>query len=251
MKHIYKFIALVLFFGTINSCDEGENIIFDVDNGQTALSFSTTAETIGVCMPMTNVVVESTTRSSSDRTFNIQVNASSTATPSEFNLGSTSVTIPAGDFVGSTSLSIDFSQVPEGASRNLILDLIPSDGAVINTRGSFTASYESVCLLNEVIISFFADRFPEETSISFTNTDTSEVLINAVAGDLSANTAFNFCLPAGNYEISVGDSFGDGFEAGAGVTGAQVECSGNVSLFPNIVGDINVGSPIVRTFTLN
>lgn len=226
--------------------------MFDVDNGQTALSFAKSSQTIGSCDPTGTITVESTTKSSSDRTYNLALNSATTADPSEYSISSTSITIPAGEFVGSTTVTIDFTQIPEGASRSLVYDIVPGAGDVINTRGTTSIGYESVCVLNEVVIGYFADAYPEENSINFINLDTNEVFIDFGAGDLTGSQNFVFCLPAGNYQLTVGDpGWGDGFAAGAGVTGTLVECSGNSSLFPNIVGDIDIGAPVVRTFTLN
>lgn len=251
MKNINITLIFFLTIVLLNSCEE-DLAIFDADNGQTALAFAEASITIDVCAPTSEIVIESTTRSSSDRTYNISISNDSSADSSEYTLTSTSITIPAGEFTSSTTVEIDFSEIPEGVSRNLILDIEPSDGVITPDRSQTVINYQSACTLNVVEINYIADRFPEENTLLLVNTDTSEILLNIAQGEFNGNNSFNFCLPSGNYEITVGDpGFGDGFEPGAGVSGNLVECSGSTSLFADITGDIDVGNPIVRMFTLN
>ena len=251
MKYLHKIIILSFFGVLFNSCEE-DLVIFDADNGQTALSFSQASILVDICSPTSEIILESTTRSSLDRTYNISISDDSTADSSEYMLTSTSITIPAGEFVGLTSVEIDFSEIPDGVSRSLLLDIVPSDGAITPSRSQTAISYESVCTLNVVEINFIADSFPEENSLLLINTDTSETLINIAQGEFAGDDSFTLCLPSGNYEITVGDpGFGDGFESEAGVSGELVECSGNTSLFADITGDIDIGNPVVRTFTLD
>ena len=251
MKNLYKIIICCLPILLLSACEE-DLAIFDADNGQTALAFAEASITIDVCSPTTEIVIESTTRSSSDRLYNFSISSESNAESSEYTLTSTSITIPAGDFTGSTTVEIDFSEIPDGVSRNLILDIEPSDGTITPDRSQTVINYQSACTLNVVEINYTADNFPEENTLLLVNTDTSEIFLNITQGEFNDNNSFVLCLPPGNYEITVGDpGFGDGFEPGAGVSGNLVECSGNTSLFADITGDIDVGNPVVRTFTLN
>ena len=251
MKNLYKIVLFSFSIVLLSSCEE-DVVIFNADNGQTAISFRESSVTVDVCSPTAEVILESTTRSSADRTYNISVNDASFVDDSEYALESTSLTIPAGEFIASTTVEIDFAEIPDGVSRSLLLDIEPSEGIITPSRSQTTVSFESACTLNLVEINFVADSFPEENTLLLVNTDTSETLIDIAQGDFNDDTSFVLCLPSGNYDITVGDpGFGDGFEFGAGVSGNLVECSGNTSLFPDISGDIDVGSPIVRTFTLN
>jgi len=251
MKYLHKIIIFYFFGVLLSSCEE-DLVTFDADNGQTALSFSQASILVDICSPTSEIILESTTRSSLDRTYNISISDDSTADSSEYMLTSTSITIPPGEFLGSTSVEIDFSEIPNGVSRNLLLDIVPSDGTIILSKSQTAIIYESACTLNVVEINYMADRFPEENTLLLVNTDTSETLINIAQGEFVGDDSFTLCLPSGNYEITVGDpGFGDGFEPGAGVSGELVECSGNTSLFTDITGDIDIGNPVIRTFTLD
>ena len=77
MKNIYKLVAIVFLVGTLVSCEQ-DPIVYDVDGGQTGLSFSRASQTIGFCSPSGTITVESTTRSSAARTYNMMINTAMT-----------------------------------------------------------------------------------------------------------------------------------------------------------------------------
>jgi hypothetical protein len=235
MKNIFKYIMAFAIIFTAFSCEE-DLIVFDADNGQTALSFSRATATVGVCDPTYDVVLESTTKSSSDRTYSLAISAASTADPSEYAVNP-SVTIAAGEFVGSTSVDVDFTQIPEGAARALILDVVASDGAIINTRGSISVNYDSVCVLNEIIIDLQFDQYPEEAGYSLANSD-GDVISSGATGSFAGETSFStgLCLEDGDYTMTFLDSYGDGNNGNAngswGIIG--VSCAGNSDVIDRV-----------------
>ncbi|MFP4846908.1 hypothetical protein [Winogradskyella sp. PE311] len=266
MKNIFKlFLTLTLVF-SFTSCEE-DLVIFDADNGQTALSFASSAVTVGVCEPTVDLTVESTTQSSSDRTYSITVNAASTAVPAEYTIGN-SVTIPAGQHLGTIPVTVDFAQVPIGENRELILDLVASDGAVINTRGTTTYSYTSACTLNEVVVDLNFDQFPEEMAYLIFDTN-SGALVDAsfnasgapAFGTFDGLTSFSktLCLPDGDYQVQFLDSWGDGNTGNANGSYGLISatCAGNTDIFTPVVdgGFGATGSqlgtaPFIVNFTL-
>jgi hypothetical protein len=266
MKNIFKlFLTLSVVFA-FTSCEQ-DLITFDADNGQTAISFASTAVTVGVCEPTVDLAVESTTQSSSDRTYSVSVNAASTAVPAEYTVGN-SVTIPAGQHIGTIPVSIDFSQVPEGENRSLIIDLIASDGAVINTRETTTYSYTSACTLNEVVVDLNFDQFAEEMAYLIFDIN-SGALVDASFdasgapnfGTFNGQTSFTktLCLADGDYQIQFLDSWGDGNTGNPnGAYGLLLAtCDGTSEIFPPVVdggfganGSQLGTAPFVVNFTL-
>lgn len=247
MKKIYKFIALVLFTSAFVACEE-DLIIYDVDNGQNALSFARSSQIVDFCVGASTVTVESTTRSAADRTYNINVDAAgTTALPSEYTVAS-SVTIPAGEFIGTTPFDVDFAAIPVGESRTVTLDLVTPEGTVLNTRGTTVVGFSSACTLNEVTINYTADGYPAENSLRLVNTTTNEVFIDVAEGGFSADISFPLCLPNGDYVLTIGDpGWGDGFGTGGSVTGDAISCSGNSELFSDVTG--NFGFSTTRAFS--
>ena len=248
------------------SCEE-DLIIYDADGGQTGLSFSRSSLTVSVCDPTVDLVVESTTRSSSDRTYNVTVSTSSTAVAGEYTVAS-SVTIPAGEFTGSTPVTIDFAQVPDGASRSLVLELVAPDGEVISARGTSTFNYESACTLNEVIVDLNFDQYPEEAAYIIFDAngavvDASYNASGAIAfGTFAGQSSFTktLCLPDGDYSVTFFDSYGDGNTGNAngayGIVGVSCD-SGNFNLFDPLVsgtfganGSVLGTAPVSISFTL-
>jgi hypothetical protein len=249
MKNILKYVIALSIILTAFSCED-ELIVYDVDNGQTALSFSRASSTVGICNPNVDVIVQSTTRSSVARTYSIAVNSESTALASEYNVG-TSVVIPAGEFVGSTAVTVDFTQISAGTSRSLILDLIASGGAVLHSQKSISVNYASACVLNEVVVDLKFDQYPEEAAYFIRNSsgaivdgsfNASGSLAFGVHAGLTAFTK-TLCLPSGAYTITFLDQYQDGNDGNAngsyGLNG--VTCAGTVALIARVRGS-NFGS---------
>lgn len=266
MKNLLKYALLLTLVFAFVSCEE-DLITYDADGGQTGLSFARSSITVSVCEPTVDLVVESTTRSNSDRTYNVMVSSTSTAVAGEYSAAS-SVTIPAGEFVGSTPVTIDFAQVPDGAARSLVFELVAPEGEVISARGTSTFNFESACTLNEVIVDLSFDQYPEEAAyIIFDSTgaivDASYNASGNIAfGTFAGQTSFTktLCLPDGDYSVTFFDSYGDGNTGNAngayGIIGVSCD-SGNFNLF-NPVVDGNFGAngsflgtpPISVSFTL-
>ena len=253
MKNNILKIVLALFVTiTYTSCEQ-DPIVFDADNGQTGLSFASASQTVDFCVGSSTVTVESTTRSGSDRTYTISVNAAgTTAMANEYSVAS-SVTIPAGEFVGTTTFTPDFAAIPEGEARVVALDLIASDGAVINTRGTTAINFSSACTLNEVNFNFIFDNYPEETAWQLYDADTGAFIDGDTGfGNYAGqdNLSVTLCIPSGNYDFVVFDQFGDGICCAYGngaIDGTLVSCDGNSSLFDTI--DV-FGGQITRSFSV-
>lgn len=253
MKYIFKSISILFVAALFISCDQ-DPILYTGEAAPAAYSFSKSSETIGVCEPTVPVTVEVTEAANQDRTVNVSVNSNSTAQSSEYTVAN-SVTIPAGEYVANLDVTIDFAQIPEGDSRELILDINTPEGSTINTRGSIVVGFSSACTLNEVEFSFSLDDFPEEFAYQVLDATTQELLLGETAfGEFEGVESFSetACLPSGDYLLVLFDAFGDGFCCDFGQGSADITlkaCEGDSAVIPTISSEFDAGQLIVP-FTL-
>jgi hypothetical protein len=143
MKNLIKIFIVALLFA---SCEETQPVIFDPATGQTLVTFGATTSTLTVIIDEvgdTNVALNITTLSSTDRVVNISVDASSTANAENYSVPS-SVTIPAGDFTTSFTISgVDNSVETSVETIVLKIDSVDGDGLV--SEGLHTVSMFQIC----------------------------------------------------------------------------------------------------------
>lgn len=254
MKKILNILSVVFITLVLTSCEEDLKV-YDADNGQTALSFSRASASVNNCAPQVDVVLQSTTRSSQDRSFSIVVDAeNTTATPAQYSAPN-SITIPAGEFTGTATVTIDFDEVSQGSAESLVLSISPTGDDVINTRGSIAINYTGVCTDNVVNLNFVFDDYPEETAWVLFNATTGTAVAqssNPLAfGAYAGQDTFSqtFCLPSGPYVLRVFDQFGDGIccSYGNGSFNVSVDtCDGST----NVATGGSFGGTIDVPFTL-
>lgn len=128
MKKIIN-LTFVFFVLMLIGC-EVDPLVFDGENGQTVATFASTSGTLpvpeeGATFELT---VESTTKSNVDRTIVVEVDDSSTADPSEYDISSTSLVIPAEEYTGTVLISGNFDAIPDLTTTTLVLNLNGLDG---------------------------------------------------------------------------------------------------------------------------
>ncbi|MCC1483941.1 hypothetical protein [Winogradskyella immobilis] len=133
-KNIYKLFILCILSLSFTGCDE-DLIVFDVDNGQTLVAFASASADLPIEINSTGSVsipINSTTRSSSDRTIMISVDPSSTANPNAYSFNS-QVVIPANEFTGTLVIN-GVDDMVETTPESLVLSLSGGDinGSNIN-----------------------------------------------------------------------------------------------------------------------
>jgi hypothetical protein len=185
----------------------------------------------------------------SDRTFNIFVDDSSTATASQFSAPST-VTIPAGSIKGVAEVVVTHDGGLGFGGKTIVLGMTPVAGVDIPT--SFTGSStdptvtQNFHIINArtfcpdigVTMEFGLDSWPEEFYWQILNEAETQLITSIGAYSLYNNPYANFsgtvteerCLPSGNYVFQAFDDYGDGG------TDISISSSGNV-LFSADGGD--------------
>lgn len=240
MNKYFKYFTVLLAVTLMFNCEEDNNselsnfvgfqegpLNFSIDNGQT--------DTF-------DVIVAASEKSSSDRSFNVMVQSSSTlAAP--YSVPAT-VTIPGGSNVGTLSVSVtdndDLGYVPQ----SLVLDF--PDVAGLNFGDPITLNFVESCLDTIVTFNLTLDTWPDETTWEIYDLNGTPTVI-ASGGpyvnpdDDFAELSWDFCLASGNYGVVVYDSYGDG-----GPTFSVTTAAG--TLVPNTtVG----GTQASATFTVN
>lgn len=224
LRKILTVVTITLF---LFSCEE-DLIIFDAQNGQTAISFGgSISQTLSIPEEGLTVTVpiNSTTVSSSDRTLSIVIDETTTGNSSEYVVGT--AVIPANQFVGSLDVSFNFDAMVDGVQNTLVLNLVaPEGGTSFRDVLSFTYFREIVCNDVEVAITF--DQWADETSWQITTSPGGVVVASggpfggSPAGSVFTQTVF---LEDGCYTFTIFDAFGDGICCTYGEGSYAVTCS--------------------------
>ncbi len=140
MKTI-KYIFIVVLTITFISCDKGgEEVFFDGDNGQTLISFRNTTEDLPIVIDdegSVEIIFDVTTRSSSDRTFEIEiVSDESTANPDSYSFNST-ITIPANEYNASLTINGVDNDV-DISPETLVLRIVEQDSFITTSNNNTT-----------------------------------------------------------------------------------------------------------------
>ncbi|TRO67040.1 hypothetical protein [Christiangramia sabulilitoris] len=144
-KIINKIPALLLLMVVLVSC-EYEPIIFDNENGLTAVNFKASSGTLPVPAEGSTfeIPVTVTTVSTSDRTINYSVDESSTASPAEYSI--TEAVIPAGSYVGSIVVTGNFDAIPDLTTTTVVVNLEGVEGGdSVDTRNKFSLNLFKKC----------------------------------------------------------------------------------------------------------
>ncbi|MEH6535300.1 MAG: hypothetical protein V7719_02830 [Psychroserpens sp.] len=124
MKHIYKIAVMFCLLMSITSCDETIDPVF-VDDSRTFLSFTNATVNLPITIDDTgsvDLILNSSTVSSTDRVFNISLDAESNADPMTYVLPST-VLIPANSYQGTLTVSGVDNGLVDAAVKQIIFSL--------------------------------------------------------------------------------------------------------------------------------
>lgn len=123
MKQIIRTsIFIVGLMCLVSSCEENEIPVLD-PNGQVLVEFDQSSITIPTPEEGASkqVKVYVTNTSTSERSIDVSVDPSSTATSDQYTISD--LVIPANSYVGTITISGNYNAIPENGSSNLILNL--------------------------------------------------------------------------------------------------------------------------------
>jgi hypothetical protein len=139
------FVAFLGLSLSLVSCDP-----LDDDNQKTASSEAFLFLKTSSNLPASNTGVSTvdvevgvTTVSTSDRTYSVSIDDSSTADPSEYSINMSSLFIPANSYTGSFTITANFDNIPDGVVNTIVLNLSADDLVVSNDQ--HTVSIYRVC----------------------------------------------------------------------------------------------------------
>ncbi|SHJ33776.1 hypothetical protein [Maribacter aquivivus] len=218
-----KYILIIAVLFAFASCEE-ENIVFDNENGQTAVSFATAeynvsvpTEGLGIEVP-----VNVTTVATADRTFNVSVDESTVGDAANYALGS--VTIPAGEYSGILNVSLNFDPLTEGEVYTLIVNLeAPAGGVAFDETLEIEYFKEIIC--NDIVVTVNTDLYGDETSWEITDADGTVVASAGPFGRGVETIVNEVFLEDGCYTFTIFDAYGDGQVDGTVTGNYTITCS--------------------------
>ena len=142
-KLIYTMLLFTMIFV---SCGEQENIQFDADNGQVMSKFvgsNTVQPVVAEGTAFSDIKVQVTTKSDSDRTIEVVAGENSSATPNQYTI--TNLVIPAGEYEGTIRVSGNYDNIPVGDNFKLELKLLGVSGEGTVTNDVYEVTFFRFC----------------------------------------------------------------------------------------------------------
>jgi len=220
-----KYILIIAVLFAFVSCEE-ENIVFDKENGQTGVSFATTAYNVSVPTEglTLEVPVNVTTVSNADRTFDISVDEATVGDAANYALGS--VAIPAGEYTGLLNVSLNFDPLTDGTVYSLIVNLdAPEGGVAFDETLEIEYFKEIVC--NDIVVTIVTDTWGSETTWEITDASDAVVASGGPYANIDGGDTFttDVYLEDGCYTFTIFDEYGDGQVYGEIVGNYSITCS--------------------------
>ncbi len=212
--NISKILILLLSFALFSCSNEDDN--YKTFTGpQEALLFNSPNSVLEVTpdeSSFIDVLVSSTTKSDVDRVVPVSINASSSATPNQYIVESTSVVIPAGENTATIRItSSDYDSLPLTGGVDLVL-VFGDDNTdyILPNRTNHVVSIQRGCLDTKVNFTINFDGYASE--ITWFLTDSTNNIVASSSPYADGLTSFNqfFCLTPGTYTFVMNDSYGDG-----------------------------------------
>ncbi|TBN02377.1 hypothetical protein EYD45_11740 [Hyunsoonleella flava] len=214
MKKLITIFTIALSICLFTNCeeDDGAPAILEIDY----VGFES-RPLLGVdpnLSAIEEIKIATSNTASSDRTFNITVNADvTTADPSAYSVPS-SVTVPANSNLGTFNLEIVGPNINPSGEDILALDFVTQEG--LNIGATMQMNLKQVCPNPELILDITFDNWPEEIYWRIVNAAGDTVFESATPAGFGAYDGLtggitrNICLASGTYTFSIFDGFEDG-----------------------------------------
>lgn len=255
IKILLASFALIAFVG----CDQDDATVNTIyDGSQVGVGFTTTASSVIIPEEgiTSTVNVQSTTTSTTDRTYGVTVDDASSGTSADYSIGT--LTIPANSYDGTLDVTFgNFDNLTDAVSYELILNLDLPEGVSVVGSESTTFNYLKKLICNDVTLTLVEDAYADERDWQITDSsgaivvqcsDYSDCPGGAPSGSIAATTyVYNFNLPDGCYNITIFDSFGDGMFDGNTTGNYSLTCS----IITHAFGEGNWGGSDSTDFCIN
>ncbi|SNR17090.1 hypothetical protein [Tenacibaculum jejuense] len=147
IKKISLYI-LVLASTILAGCDPTENVIFDVNNGQSLAKFTTGDQTIPVPDSGATAIISVgvSTVSDTDRRVTLSIDAANTtATTAAYTINDATAVIPAGEYIANIEIDANFTGVPVTGFADLVVNIDGVEGAELEEDLSNKVSFFRFC----------------------------------------------------------------------------------------------------------
>ena len=148
---LLKFSVAILFVTALSGCEE-DVVVWDSVNGGSISAFRTNIVDLPVSdvgASFVDVTVDVTTVSDVDRAIALNVEATSTATASQYSIDQATLIVPAGSYNGLIKINAGaFEAIPEGQTVKVVLTLTSvSESTVVATKSKVTVNIFRGCAL--------------------------------------------------------------------------------------------------------
>jgi len=221
----FRILTALFVLGSLVACEQNEENIDNVydESGQVGLGFTTT-EVSTVCGwtsgtftgvkstgALIRLGVESTVKTTEDRSYNLTGTSSTSGTSGHFTIGS--LTIPADSYNGTALIEFtDDGTLADGFVYDLVIDIELPVGVTSHTSSSVTLSYNKYQLCNDfVLVLNEDDGWGSERTWEVTDPNGDVVASGGPYTDGDPGPyQESFTLEDGSHTLTLFDSFGDG-----------------------------------------
>jgi|TARA_B110000114_G_C15088571_1_gene397376 hypothetical protein len=225
----FRILSALFVFGSFMACEQNDAIIDNVydNSGQTGVGFTASSTSVAVRPEgaSATLVVQATTTSTTARSYDVVVDATSTGAIGDYTVGT--VTIPADSYDGTLTVSFVDTNLAEGVAYTLVLDLdLPAGVAVVGSKMS-TINYNKYLICNDFVLTMNEDTYAAERSWDVVDAagdvvESGDGYSNISGGQLIVET---MTLADGCYTFTIYDSYADGQEDGNTTGNYSLDCS--------------------------
>jgi len=214
MKKIITLLTIMLSIVLLTNCEKNDDspVITKIDYVGFESGFIVGVDPTGTLSQ--EVTIATSNISSSDRVFNVSVDADlTTANALAYSIPS-SVTVPANSNIGTFNVDVIGPNVDPSGNDVLAIAFSSEENGLF-LSAPINLNLKQVCPNPELILDITFDSWPEE--IYWRIVDSSDnVVFESTAGAFGAYDGLTggitrpFCLAIGNYIFEIFDQFGDG-----------------------------------------
>ena len=225
----FRILSALFVFGSFMACEQNDAIIDSVyDNtGQTGVGFTASSTSVAVRPEgaSATLVVQATTTSTTARSYDVVVDATSTGAIGDYTVGT--VTIPADSYDGTLAVSFVDTNLAEGVAYTLVLDLdLPAGIAVVGSKTA-TINYNKYLICNDFVLTLNEDAYADERSWDVVDTAGAVVESGDGYSYISGGQQIieTMTLADGCYTFTIYDAYSDGQYDGVVTGNYSLDCS--------------------------
>lgn len=208
-KFLFIFSIASLLFATSCSDDDKGQVPYGGKNAYLFVDPTLTLEVESTGDNTIEIPVGVLVKSSTERTFDVEVVADfTTATPDQYSIGA-SLVIPANSNRGFVRVTGVYSQILENDARVLALRLLAPE-MILDGKDLHLLTLARACELNKVNLNFNFDGYGSEVTWEVRDASNNVVRTGGGYADGQTTAAEILCLDFGSYTLTVFDSFCDG-----------------------------------------